>query len=350
MAIAAVLTTLAVRLRSGSGFTGASLVTLMSLGETLTNIVLQYKRLETSIGAIGRLKTFSDTVKAEDREHEVIFPPEEWPQRGVIEFKSVSASYDFQSAHNDGPDEASANLTLREISLTIHAGEKVAICGRTGSGKSSLMALILKLLDPLPGTPNAAVQMDGVALDQVARQTLQARILAVPQDAVFPPDDSNFQANLDPFDLSTADECRVVLEAVGLWAFVEDRGGLAAGLTSGTLSQGQRQLFSLARVVLRRRQRSKNNTTAGGGVLLLDEVSSSVDLETERMIQRVIRAEFFAYTVVAIIHRLDMMMDFDRILVMDEGEFIEVGNPLELTREDSRFRDLSMDGRKSLNG
>lgn len=94
MVMAAVLTTLAVRLHSNAGFTGASLVTLISFGDNLSGIVIFYTRLETSIGAIARLKTFNETVKPEDKDEEDVVPPEEWPQSGMIELKGVSASYE----------------------------------------------------------------------------------------------------------------------------------------------------------------------------------------------------------------------------------------------------------------
>jgi len=93
MIMAAVLTTLAVRMHSSSGFTGASLVTLMGFGESLSDIVVFYTRLETSIGAISRLKTFSETVRPEDREDEDVVPPVQWPQTGSIVVEGVSASY-----------------------------------------------------------------------------------------------------------------------------------------------------------------------------------------------------------------------------------------------------------------
>lgn len=93
MILAAVLTTLAVRLHSNSGFTGASLVTLMSFGESLSGIVIYYTRLETSIGAISRLKTFNAAVKPEGKEGEDMVPPENWPQHGSVELNNVSASY-----------------------------------------------------------------------------------------------------------------------------------------------------------------------------------------------------------------------------------------------------------------
>ena len=93
-AIAAILTTLAVRLHSNSGFTGASLVTLMSFGESLSGIVIWWTRLETSMGAIARLKTFNDNVKPEDRDEEDIVPAEKWPRSGMIELKGVCATYE----------------------------------------------------------------------------------------------------------------------------------------------------------------------------------------------------------------------------------------------------------------
>lgn len=93
MVIAAVLTTLAVRLNSSSGFAGASMVTLMSFGESLSGIVIYFTRLETSIGAIARLKTFNEIVKPEAREDEEILPPASWPHSGALVFKGVSASY-----------------------------------------------------------------------------------------------------------------------------------------------------------------------------------------------------------------------------------------------------------------
>lgn len=236
------------------------------------------------------------------------------------------------------------NLALRKIYLTINSGEKFAICGRTGSGKSSLIALILKLLDPTPETADN-VAIDGTPLSRVNRPALRQRIIAVPQEAVFLPNGSTFQANLDPSNASTPAECEAVLAAVGLWKFVSERGGLNAGMSAETLSAGQRQLLSIGRALLRRRIRTRNLGLTGGGsdrgILLLDEVSSNVDHETERVIQAIIKNEFKYHTVIAVSHRLDMIMDFDRVVVMDSGNIAEVGNPVLLAQEaGSRFGDL----------
>ncbi|KAI8955491.1 P-loop containing nucleoside triphosphate hydrolase protein [Xylaria longipes] len=353
--LAAAVTALAVKLHSNSSFAGASLVTLMSFGDSLSGIVIYFTRLETSIGAITRLQTFNETVKPEDKSEEDLIPPEDWPQKGVIEMKGMSASYDVGvEAHK------SLNLALRNINLKmpgsakqesylrfpmIGSGEKIAICGRTGSGKSSLIALLLKLLDSVPGT-DGSVLIDNAPLQRIDRSVLRQRIIAVPQEAVFLPDGSTFRANLDPTNILAPAECETVLAKVDLLQFVQERGGLDAPMNAGTLSAGQRQLMSLRRVLLRRRGRARNllgfgGSGAEGGILLLDEVSSSVDHETERIMQETIRAEFKDYTVVAVSHRLDMIMDFDRVVVMDKGEVVEVGNPMVLAvQEGARFHEL----------
>jgi ABC-type multidrug transport system fused ATPase/permease subunit len=242
------------------------------------------------------------------------------------------------------------NLALRDIELTISSGEKVAICGRTGSGKSSLIALLLKLLDPISETAENVI-IDDTPLHRIDRSALRQRIIAVPQEAVFLPDGSTFKANLDPSDASNPEECQIVLAAVDLWQFVQERGGLDAGMSVETLSAGQRQLMSLGRAVLRRRIRARSLGIGGGGsesgILLLDEVSSNVDHETERLMQDIIRVEFRNYTIVAVSHRLDMIMDFDKVVVMDTGEIVELGNLMVLAGEEgSRFGELVRAGAK----
>ncbi|KAK1149560.1 hypothetical protein N8T08_005109 [Aspergillus melleus] len=362
MVIAAVMTTLAVRLQSNSAFAGASMYSLMSFGESLSGIVVYYTRLETSIGAIARLKAFNDTVTPEDCEGpgaEDIIPDESWPDRGLVELRSVSARYKpttvSESESDADPDsvsgETNTSLALKNINLAIRPGEMFAICGRTGSGKSSLLALLLKLLDPFPLSANdhdqePPILIDNIPLHRIHRATLRQRIIAVPQDPVFLPDGSSFRANLDPSNTATPAECQKVLEAVRLWYFVQERDGLHAPVTAGTFSAGQRQLFSLGRAVLRAmiHQRSTHSASPHGdrgGILLLDEVSSSVDRETERMMQKIIREEFKRYTVIAVSHRLDMIMDFDRVAVMDRGEIVEIGNPVALRAlNGSRFGEL----------
>lgn len=191
--------------------------------------------------------------------------------------------------------------------------------------------------------------IDDLPLHCLNRSVLRQRIIAVPQEAVFLPDGSTFQANLDISEETTREECEAVLTTVGLWRFVQERGGLDASMSASTLSAGQRQLMSLGRALLRRsvKEQKFGPRTQHNGILLLDEVSSSVDKETERVMQDTIRAEFKNYTVIAVSHRLDMIMDFDRVVVMDMGEIVEMGNPAVLALEaGAKFRDLVIAGNK----
>ncbi|KAK1757136.1 P-loop containing nucleoside triphosphate hydrolase protein [Echria macrotheca] len=350
---------LATQTRSNTAFTGASLVTLMSFGEQLVYIIVVYTMFETSIGAVSRLKSFSERVKPEDREGEDVRPGPEWPLQGGIRIENVSASYGAEDAAADSSSEKGSvsvreepHLAVKNLSLDIATGEKVAICGRSGSGKSSVLLLLLRILDPIPSSAEG-ITIDGIPLHKIDRGVLRQRLIAVPQDAVFLPDGTSFKANLDPVGVSTEAECRAVLETVGLWAVVEERGGLGGGMTADTLSQGQKQLFSLARAVLRRRVRvrqregeyGKGAANTDGGILLLDEVSSSVDQDTEREMQKVIADEFAGYTIVMVSHRLDAVMAFDRVVVMDKGELVESGKPTALVEtEGSRFRELWLVG------
>lgn len=215
------------------------------------------------------------------------------------------------------------------------------------SGKSSTILLLLRLLDPIASCTDR-ITIDDVPLQKVDRATLRQRIIAVPQDPVFLPDGTSFRANLDPFGVSTEDECRAVLEVVKLWDFVDNRGGLNAGMSGDILSGGQRQLFNLARAILRRRIRTKQlqsefgeKSVGTGGILLLDEVSSSVDQDTDRAMQNIIREEFKGYTIIMVSHRLEMVLGFDTVVVMAEGSIVETGPPRALIERDgSKFREL----------
>jgi ATP-binding cassette subfamily C (CFTR/MRP) protein 1 len=342
--IAVFLTSLATQLQVNTGLTGASLVTLLTFSETISELIRCYTLLEISLGAVSRLRTFSETVKPEDQPGEDLEPPEEWPRGGRIYIRDVSASYESgPDSQADGQVAASpSNLVIRNLTLSILPGEKVAICGRTGSGKSTLILLLLRLLDPLPSC-NGNMELDGTPFHLIDRATLRKRIIAIPQDAVFLPDGSTVKANIDPLEIASPEECLDVLATVRLAHFVTDRGGLEAGMSADDLSAGQKQLFSLGRAILRRRVRQRLvQNEKHGGVLLLDEVSSSVDKATDRAMQEIIRSEFESYTIIMVSHRLEMVLDFfDRVVVLDKGSLIESGSPKELVETPgSRFGEL----------
>ncbi|KAJ5936393.1 hypothetical protein N7454_005028 [Penicillium verhagenii] len=382
--IALLVVTLTTQLRLSTGLTGASLVSIMGLGKNLATMVEMYTLLETSIGAVGRIKSFSDKTDPEDLPGEDTQPPTTWPERGMITVKNVSASYRYvfwmvisvaksfieyllicQYSESDaGPAEISAgsgNLALRDLTFTVQAGQKVAICGRTGSGKSSIVLLLLRLLDPLSSC-TGELNIDDTSLLTIDRSTLRRCIIAVPQDPTFFPDGTTFRMNLDPFEAATHEECSAALQRVGLWVLVSDHGGLEAGLSADALSHGQKQLFNLARAVLRQKVRARQlgaeigdaymgsngsapQARSNWGVLILDEINSSVDAETQKMIRDIIWNEFDGYTVVMVSHRLDVVMEFDKVLVMNGGRLVEEGVPALLIKEESGwFKDLWMAG------
>jgi ABC-type multidrug transport system fused ATPase/permease subunit len=195
--------------------------------------------------------------------------------------------------------------------------------------------LLLRLLDPVPADTQG-ISIDNLPLHLLDRTALRSRIIALPQDAFFLPEGNTVRANLDPYALASAAECEAALKNVGLWSALagdgdSDEGGLGATIDPQSLSQGQKQLFSLARAVLRARAKAK--IASGGGLLLLDEVSSNVDIHTDKVMQEIIRREFKEYTVVAVAHRLETVADFDRVLVMENGEIIQSGPPTEVFKE-----------------
>ncbi|KAI8196524.1 ABC transporter FUM19 [Colletotrichum sp. SAR 10_86] len=330
--VAVLLVALATQLRSDTGNVGAGLVTLITLGGTLTTIVVAYTGLETSLGAIGRLKAFGEETEREDSVGDDVIPDEAWPLNGHVDIRNVDASY-------NGGDKV-----LKGLNMSFEPGQKVAICGRTGSGKSSILALLLRLIDPLQAStftnPQPAIMIDGVPLNTVNRITLRERVISASQDPVFLPEGTTFRANLDPASVATNEECAVVLCDVGLDTAVEEKGGLNAMISGAELSAGQKQLFSVARAVLRRRVR-RRETGVDGGLLLLDEITSGADTETEKRVRRILDSEFGGYTVIMVTHRKEMAISCDRVIILDAGEVVEDGPPqVLLAKADGRSKAL----------
>ncbi|PSR78295.1 P-loop containing nucleoside triphosphate hydrolase protein [Coniella lustricola] len=309
-----------------AGFVGAGLLALMSSDEMLNAIVQCWVQLEMSLGAIKRLKEFGEQAGREDLAGEDMKPNEQWPQKGDIVLDSVNASYS-QERYKDSAEEEEeeeVDFALRNVSFTIPAGQKVAVVGRTGSGKSSLILLLLRLLDPTGETANN-MTIDGLQLRRIDRGILRQRVIAIPQDVAFLAAGETFRTALDPYMRATDAECVAALDAVGLRGVIENIGGLGAEMSKAALSQGQQQLFSVAIAVLRARFREKAGCT--GGVLLLDEVTANVDRATEKVIMEAIDRVFVKYTAIAVTHNLESVRDFDRVMVMAGGRVVREGSP-----------------------
>ena len=188
--------------------------------------------------------------------------------------------------------------------------------------------------------------IDGLSLSTIPRRTLRERVIALPQSPFLLAEGSSVRESLDlcrndVINQTHDTHCINALKSVHLWDAIQDRGGLASELRAESLSKGQQQLFCLARAVLRKRLNDENRSAPGGGVLLLDEFNASVDAETDRLMQEVIKREFAEYTVICAAHRLESVLDYGRVVVMDKGRIVEIGVIAELKNQTgSRFREL----------
>jgi ATP-binding cassette, subfamily C (CFTR/MRP), member 1 len=288
---------------------------VMSFNNNLTAIIQMWTALETSLGAIARLKNFSDRTRSENLAEECVPAPESWPSYGRVEISNLSATY----AH-DLPD------VVKNVSLVIAPGEKIGISGATGSGKSSLVASLFRMLEINEGR----ISIDGVDLSEVPRQTIRERLNAIPQDPFFLK--GTIRQNIDPVGQSSDAAIEAALREVGLWTIVSSTPlSLDSEMDAEELlSHGQRQLFCLARAILRPSK-----------IVVLDEVTASVDLPTDELMQKIMRESFKDCTVIAVAHRLQTIVDFDRVVVMQSGRIVEYGAPQELlAKSDSHFRRL----------
>ncbi|RDA86714.1 hypothetical protein CP532_4180 [Ophiocordyceps camponoti-leonardi (nom. inval.)] len=286
------------------GLLGVSLNSTLSFSAALSSLVSGWTMLETSLGAIARLMNFEATVKPEDRADEKTRPSASWPDRGMIELRNVTAIH------------AADAVGIRDVSLNVKPGQKIGICGRTGSGKSSLVATMVRLLE----LDSGSIVIDGVDLATVPREVIRERLVSLPQDPLVLA--GSIRLNVDPESRSTDEAVASALTRVGLGFLAESR-GIASDITATSLSRGQQQLLALARALVKKQ-------IYGSTILLLDEATSNVDAETDAVLQRVLRQDFAGCSRLTVAHRVDTIMDSDVVVVMDASRIVEVGAPDEL--------------------
>ncbi|KAH7323926.1 ABC transporter-like protein [Rhexocercosporidium sp. MPI-PUGE-AT-0058] len=314
--LAVLLVALIVRFRHrmDTGFVGVALINIMSFSMILAVVVQHWTMIETSVGAVSRIQSFVDSTRSENLPQECQEVSPDWPSKGSIELSDVSATY------SPGLDPA-----LRHISISIPAGQKLGICGASGSGKSSFVALLFHMLNIQHGS----ITIDDIDISQIPRQTLRERLLVIPQEPFF--FKGTIRQNLDPLDLASEYAVETVLQKVGLWTIVTEAGGLDVPMEpEDLLSHGQRQLFCLARAMV---QSSK--------ILIIDEATASVDLETDELMQGIISEHFKDCTIIAVAHRLQTIRNYDQIAVFGNGRIVEYGEPdVLLADQGSKFKAL----------
>ncbi|PVD27025.1 hypothetical protein C0Q70_12175 [Pomacea canaliculata] len=291
-----------------SGLVGLSVTYAMNVTMALNMFVLASTQLETNIVSVERVKEYAETEIEADWERPEKAPPTGWPQEGKIMFK------DYTTRYRPGLD-----LVLRGF-LSHQWRSKVTlivgIVGRTGAGKSSLTLALFRLIEAASGR----IDIDGHHTGTLGLHDLRRNLTILPQDPVI--FSGTLRMNLDPTDRHTDSELWNALKLAHLQDFVSSLPGqleYQCGEGGQNLSVGQRQLMCLARSLLRKSK-----------ILVLDEATAAVDMETDDLIQQTIRSEFKDSTVLTIAHRLNTIMDYDRILVLDEGLIKETGSPQDL--------------------
>uniref|UniRef100_A0A8C7WBJ6 Multidrug resistance-associated protein 4 n=1 Tax=Oncorhynchus mykiss TaxID=8022 RepID=A0A8C7WBJ6_ONCMY len=248
-------------------------------------------------------------------------PPPEWPSKGLITFDRVSFSYS-----SDGP------VVLKDMKAMFRPKEKVGIVGRTGAGKSSLVSALFRLAEP-----EGRIYIDGVLTSEIGLHDLRQKMSIIPQDPVL--FTGTMRKNLDPFSQHTDEDLWNALQEVQLKSVVEElpnKMETVLAESGSNFSVGQRQLVCLARAVLRKNR-----------ILIIDEATANVDPRTDELIQKTIRDKFRECTVLTIAHRLNTIIDSDRILVLGAGMIQEFDEPYVLlqNQESALYRIVQQTGK-----
>uniref|UniRef100_A0A8C5NA28 Multidrug resistance-associated protein 1 n=1 Tax=Gouania willdenowi TaxID=441366 RepID=A0A8C5NA28_GOUWI len=300
------------------GIMGLSISYALQLTASLTWLVRMSSDVETNIVAVERVREYSDTEKEAEWRHQAYNPPPRWPTDGNIEFRNFGLRY--------RPD---LDLVIRNVTLKIDGGEKVGIVGRTGAGKSSLTLGLFRIIEAAEGH----IFIDGVDIAKVGLHDLRSRVTIIPQDPLL--FSGSLRMNLDPFDSYSDEDIWLALELSHLKSFVSslpDQLSHECSEGGDNLSVGQRQLLCLARALLRKTK-----------ILVLDEATAAVDMETDNLIQSTIRSQFEGCTVLTIAHRLNTIMDYTRVLVLEKGEVVEFDSPSSLIGQRGSFYKMAKD-------
>ena len=309
-----------------ASFAGFALSFALEYHVALVKALRQYANVELDMNTIERVVEYSNIV-TEDQTGDPA--PAAWPTKGRLDVSNLVVGY-----ATDQPP------VLKAVTFSIQRNQRVGVVGRTGAGKSSVTLALFRFLEAREGV----VLTDGLDISKIKLYDLRSRLAIIPQDPVL--FSGTIRSNLDAFDEHIDTELREALRRVNLISSTADTPStISSGNTTPTptqsdnveapnifqnlhskisegglnLSQGQRQLLCLARAIL-----------SHAKIMVLDEATSALDMETDASIQRSIREDFPNSTLIVIAHRLSTVADFDKILVMGDGEVLEFDEPRKL--------------------
>uniref|UniRef100_A0A0E0LCP1 ABC transporter C family member 13 n=1 Tax=Oryza punctata TaxID=4537 RepID=A0A0E0LCP1_ORYPU len=290
------------------GFAGLSLSFALSLTAVQVFLTKFYSYMENYIISVERIKQYMHlpseppAIIPENR------PPSSWPHEGQIDLQDLKVRY-----------RPNMPLVLKGITCTCPAGNKIGVVGRTGSGKSTLISSLFRLVDPAGGR----ILIDNLDICSIGLKDLRTKLSIIPQEPTL--FRGTVRNNLDPLGLHSDEEIWEALEKCQLQTAILSTPALLDTLVSddgSNWSVGQRQLFCLGRVLLHRNR-----------ILVLDEATASIDSATDAILQRVIRQQFSSCTVVTIAHRVPTVTDSDKVMVLSYGKLVEYDTPTKLLEE-----------------
>lgn len=271
--------------------------------------VRQMGEVQAQISTVGQLDFYGRKIDPEAlAENPATKPDASWPQEGRIDFNHLVLSY----RKNTPP-------VLKDVSFTINPKEKIGIVGRTGSGKSTLLVGLLRIVEASGG----GILIDGVDISKIGLKDLRTKVGIIPQEPVLFV--GTIRTNLDPFGQYEDNSIWRALDAVHLGDKVKE---MPLKLDSPVIehgknfSLGQRQLICIARSLV-----------IGSKIIVLDEATASIDMVTDRLLQETIKESFADCTVLTIAHRLNTIIESDKVLVMDGGVVAEFGEPHKLLQD-----------------
>ncbi|CAD5185380.1 unnamed protein product [Musa acuminata subsp. malaccensis] len=300
-----------------SGFVGMALSYGLSLNMSLVFSIQNQCTLANHIISVERLNQYMHVSSEAPEIVRGNRPPSDWPAIGRVELRDLKIRY-----------RPEAPLVLRGISCTFEGGNKIGIVGRTGSGKTTLIGALFRLVEPAGGR----ITIDALDIATIGLHDLRSRLGIIPQDPTL--FHGSVRYNLDPLGQYTDQQIWEVLDKCQLQEAVQEKhkGPTCTAVVEdgSNWSMGQRQLFCLGRALLRRSR-----------ILVLDEATASIDNATDAILQKTIRTEFADCTVITVAHRIPTVMDCNMVLAISDGKLEEYDEPMKLMeREGSLFGSL----------
>ncbi|KAH9515970.1 Multidrug resistance-associated protein 5, partial [Dermatophagoides farinae] len=294
----------------GSAYAGLLITQSLQLSGLLQLVIRLALELETRLVSVERINTYTELIKKEksvQKESNVKqLLMNGWPTEKRISFRQVSLKYRKNSP-----------LVLDSVSFDIKGGEKFAIVGRTGAGKSSITYALFRLVEICSGS----IYIDNIDIQSIHLKILRSKLSIIPQDPVI--FQRSVRKNLDPLLKSKDEQLMEILDQVKLKdKILSFENGLNEVISEDKFSTGEKQLLCLARALLHRNK-----------IIVLDEATSSVDDRTENDIWEIVRNNFHDCTIILIAHRLQTVLKCDQLIVLQNGKVVEQGNPIELQKD-----------------